>query len=105
MTESPNFDPNSIPTPGDQHSKTVRMNQTVFQMKFGDFKDRHITGFQVGPAPKGEWVGCIFDMDDGSTVRVAIPFNYWQAFGNEYVLAMMSAGQIVQAAYGHEGAA
>ncbi|MER8810448.1 hypothetical protein [Mesorhizobium australicum] len=105
MTDFPNFDPNTIAKPGDQHNPRVRANQAAFQNRFGDFKTRHVVGLHFGPAPKGEWVGIILDMEDGSEVRVAIPFNYWQAFGNEYVLAMMSAGEIVQAAYGQEGAA
>ncbi|WP_135906513.1 hypothetical protein [Mesorhizobium sp. M3A.F.Ca.ET.175.01.1.1] len=97
---------NTIPKPGDQHDPRVRANQKAFQAKFGDFQARHVVGLHLGPAPKGEWVGCIFDMEDGSTVKVAIPFNYWQAFGNEYTLAMMSAAEIVQTAYGPpEGAA
>ncbi|TPJ83304.1 hypothetical protein FJ492_24115 [Mesorhizobium sp. B2-5-4] len=91
MADLPDFDPSKIPQAGDQHDPKVRANQKAFQERFGDFKARHVTGIHLGPAPKGEWVGCIFDMEDGSTVQVAIPFNYWQAFGNEYVLAMMSA--------------
>lgn len=96
----PTFNPITIPKPGDQHDWTVRAHQATFQEKFGDFKCKHITGFQCGPAPQGEWVGMIFDMEDGSTVKVAIPFNYWQQFGNEHVLAMMTAAELVQMAYG-----
>jgi hypothetical protein len=42
----------------------------------------------------------LLDMEDGSTVKVAIPFNWWQQFGNEWALAMMTAAEIVQMAYG-----
>ncbi|MBZ9748297.1 hypothetical protein LB516_23995 [Mesorhizobium sp. CO1-1-7] len=84
MTEFPDFDPSKIPQSGDQHDPKVRANQKAFQERFGDFKARHVTGIHLGPAPKGEWVGCIFDME---------------------VLAMMSAGEIIQAAYGEAGKA
>ncbi|QKC91031.1 hypothetical protein EB230_23450 [Mesorhizobium sp. NZP2234] len=98
--DMPDFDPATIPKPGDQHDPTVRAHQATFQERFGDFKSRHVVGLHFGPAPKGEWVGIIMDMEDGSTVKVAIPFTLWQAFGNEYALAMMTAAEIVQMAYG-----
>ena len=105
MTDFPDFDPNTIPQAYDPQNPLVQANQADFQELFGDFKTHHVVGLRVGPAPKGEWVGMRFDKEDGTTVDVSIPFTLWQRFGNEYVLAMMSAGQIVQAAYGHEGAA
>jgi hypothetical protein len=71
--------------------------------RFGDFKSRHITGFHCGPAPQGEWVWMIFDMEDGSTVKVSVPYTLWQQFGNEYVLAMMTAAELIQAAYSPGG--
>ncbi|ESY20399.1 hypothetical protein NKJ66_07340 [Mesorhizobium sp. M0078] len=105
MSDFPDFDPATIPEAYDPQNPLVRANQAEFQKEFGDFQSRHIAGFRMGPAPKGEWVGMRFDMEDGTTVNVSVPITLWQAFGNEYVLAMMSAGQIIQAAYGHEGAA
>ncbi|UCI33259.1 hypothetical protein [Mesorhizobium sp. B4-1-4] len=67
--------------------------------------ERQIVLAHERPAPKGEWVGMRFDMEDGTTISVSIPYTLWQAFGNEYVLAMMSAGEIIQAAYGEAGKA
>ncbi|MER8492242.1 hypothetical protein NKH53_29005 [Mesorhizobium australicum] len=99
MVTMPDFDPAKIPKPGDQHDPKVRANQRAFQERFGDFPSRHVVGLHFGPAPKGEWVGIILDMEDGSTVKVAIPYNYWQAFGNEYTLAMMTAAEICETAY------
>ncbi|TSE07580.1 hypothetical protein C1D09_018790 [Mesorhizobium intechi] len=101
----PDFDPKTIPQAYDPQNPRVRANQAEFQEQFGDFKAHHVTGLRLGPAPKGEWVGMSFDKEDGTTVKVSIPYTLWQAFGNEYVLAMMSAGEIIQAAYGREGAA
>ncbi|TPN53989.1 hypothetical protein [Mesorhizobium sp. B1-1-7] len=101
----PDFDPSTIPQAYDPQNPQVRANQAEFQHQFGDFKAHHIMGFRLGPAPKGEWVGMRFDMEDGTTVSVSVPFTLWQAFGNEYVLAMMSAAQIASAAYGKEGEA
>ncbi|MFD1983528.1 hypothetical protein ACFSOZ_12695 [Mesorhizobium newzealandense] len=105
MSDLPEFDQNTIPHAYSPQNPLVRANQAEFQQEFGDFKVHHIAGFRVGPAPKGEWVGMRFDMEDGSTLKVSIPLTLWQSFGNEYVCAMMSAGEIVQAAYGQEGAA
>ena len=99
MTDFPDFDPKTIPQQGDQHKAAVRSNQAEFQTAFGDFKSRHVTGFWIGPAPKGEWVGIHFDMEDGSTVKVAVPYIYWQQFGNEFALAMMTAAELCEAAY------
>ncbi|PZV33373.1 hypothetical protein [Mesorhizobium kowhaii] len=96
----PDFDTKTIPKPGDQHDPTVRAHQATFQERFGDFPSRHVVGLQFGPAPKGEWVGLIVELEDGSAVKAAIPFTLWQAFGNEYALAMMTAAEIVQMAYG-----
>ncbi|UCI17870.1 hypothetical protein FJ970_22575 [Mesorhizobium sp. B2-1-8] len=105
MKNLPRFDldPRTIPQRGDAQSPKVRANQKAFQERFGDFKSCHITGFQLGPAPKGEWVGLMFNLEDGSTVKVSVPYTLWQAFGNEYVLAMMTAGELVQMAYGKPG--
>lgn len=88
-----------IPKHGDQHKADVRANQRGFQERFGDFKTHHVMGLQIGPAPKGEWIGILFEKEDGDVVRVSIPFPMWQAFGQEYVLAMMSASELVEAAY------
>ncbi len=95
----PDFDPNTIPKPGDRHNAEVRAKQAAFQEAFGDFEPRHIAGFWAGPAPKGEWVGIIFEVGD-EQVKVAIPFTLWQALGNEYALAMMTAAELAQVAYG-----
>ena len=46
-----------------------------------------------------ELVGIHFDMEDGSTVKVAVPYIYWQQFGNEFALAMVSAAELCEAAY------
>jgi hypothetical protein len=100
MTDFPSFDPATIPKLGDQHTTAVRAEQAKFQAEFGDFKARHVMGFWLGPAPKGEWIGMIFDLEDGSTVKVSLPLTLWQRFGNEYVLAMMTAAERIELAYG-----
>ncbi|MDH6235148.1 hypothetical protein M2281_005770 [Mesorhizobium soli] len=94
------FDPATIPTHGQQHAAGVRANQAAFQEKFGDFRKHHIVGCQIGPAPQGEWVGIQFEKEDGDVVKIAIPYTLWQGFGNEYCLAIMSAGELLQTAYG-----
>ncbi|PSJ57391.1 hypothetical protein [Pseudaminobacter soli (ex Li et al. 2025)] len=97
------FDPATIPAHGHQHAADVRANQAGFQEAFGDFKKHHIVSFQIGPAPKGEWIGVQFWKEDRDVVKISIPFTLWQAFGNEYVLAMMSAGELIQVAYREAG--
>jgi hypothetical protein len=99
MTKEIEFDGSTVPKPGDNHKPHVRSNQAEFQEMFGDFKAKHVKGFWIGPAPKGEWVGICFSLEDGSTVKASIPYTLWQTFGNEFVLAMMSASEICEAAY------
>jgi hypothetical protein len=103
MSDSPKFsvfEPSTIPKPGDQHRASVRAEQEKFQKAFGDFKPRHVQQFWVGPSPKGEWVGMVFDLEDGSQAKVALPYTLWQVFGNEYLLAMMTAAERIELAYG-----
>ncbi|TPI16584.1 hypothetical protein [Mesorhizobium sp. B4-1-1] len=102
MTHFPDFDPATIPQPGDQHNADVRARQAAFQEAFGDFQGAHVAGFWAGPAPKGEWVGIIFEVD-GKRLKVAVPFTLWQRFGNEYALAMMTAAELADLAYSNPG--
>jgi hypothetical protein len=97
------FDPASILKPGDQHDADVRAKQAEFQKTFGDFRARNVTGFWLGPAPQGEWMGMIFDLEDGSQVRAALPIWLFQAFGAEYVLAMNTAAELCEMAYSKPG--
>lgn len=94
-----------VPQHGDQHLPEVRRNQAEFQAMFGDFKARHVVSFWVGPAPQGEWMGMLFNLEDGKQVKVAIPITLFQRFGNEFVLAMMTAGELAEAAYSAKGSA
>lgn len=93
------FDPATIPKHGDQHKAEVRAKQRAFQEHFGDFKAQHVVGLWIGPAPKGEWVGLYFELENGQTFRAAVPGPMWQRFGNEWILAMMSAAELYEAAY------
>lgn len=101
MAQKIPFDPVTIPKPGDQHDADVRAKQAEFQKAFGDFRARNVTGFWLGPAPQGEWVGMIFYLEDGTEARVAVPITLLQAFGVEYALAMMTAGELCEIAYGN----
>jgi hypothetical protein len=65
----------------------------VFQKNFGDFHAVRAVRTRCAPSPNGHYVGMLFELATGESIKVSVPVTHAQEFGGDFDDALKKASE------------